>query len=108
MNEFLERYYTVQPIEPDENYFYACEYMALTEIYARSLTTKRCEHDKTEAYIDDTKWHRKFLNEYDRSIKHKYIEIWPEIREVIKKHGNYTAQMWIDEYNRLKDCFERY
>ena len=77
-------------------------------MYARSLTTKRCEFDKTEADIDDTKWHRELFNEYNRSIRYKYIEIWPEIREVINKHGNYTAQMWIDEYNRLKDCFERY
>lgn len=111
MNEFLERYYTVQPIEPDENYFYACEYMALTEIYDRTLTDRRCSWDKTSAF-PHMPYQRELSTKYAEQLRKYYSELcggtWQLIHNEIQKHSQYSAQMWIEEYNRLKDCFENY
>jgi hypothetical protein len=42
----------------DEIYLMACEYMAKTEMYDRSLTNCRSPWDKTEAFLDNPRVRR--------------------------------------------------
>lgn len=94
----------------DEIYLMACEYMAKTELYDRSLTNCRSPYDETEAFIDCNPRVRKFSNEYAAQLRRYYNEqcggTWQFIHNEIHKHTKYTAQMWIDEYYRLKEVLE--
>lgn len=89
----------------------ACYYMAITELFDRTLTDKRSKYDKTEAFI---------CNGTDRSLSNqhaayrfKYITKFAEndlkiphqifiknFRNQIKIN-NLSAQGWIDQYNFL-------
>lgn len=93
----------------DEIYLMTCEYMAKTELYDRSLTNCRSPWDKTEAFLDTPRV-RRFSNEYAAQLRKYYSEIcggtWQFIHNEIHKHTNYTAQMWINEYYRLKEVYE--
>ena len=93
----------------DEYYFYACEYMAKTELYDRSLTNCRSPWDKTEAFLDNPRVKR-LSNEYAAQLRRYYSEIcggtWQFIHNEIHKHTNYSAQMWVNEYYRLKEVLE--
>lgn len=93
----------------NEYYFYACEYKAKTELYDRSLTNCRSSWDNTEAFLDCPRL-KKISNEYAAQLRKYYSEIcggtWRFIHNEIHKHNTYTAQMWIDEYHRLKEVFE--
>lgn len=90
----------------NEYYAMACEYMAKTELYDRSLTDCRSPWDSTEAFLN-----RPYIKElssgYAAQLRRYYRELcggtWQPIHSEICKHTNYTAQMWIDEYNRVKE-----
>lgn len=89
----------------------ACYYMAITELFDRTLTDKRSKYDKTEAFI---------CNGTDRSLSNqhaayrfKYITKFAEndlkiphqifiknFRNQIKIN-HLSAQGWIDQYNFL-------
>ena len=90
----------------DEIYLMACEYMAKTEMYDRSLTNCRSTWDKTEAFLDNPRV-RRLSYEYAAQLRKYYSEIcggtWQFIHNEIHKHTEYSAQMWIDEYYRLKE-----
>ena len=84
-------------------YFLACVYMAYTEKYDRSLSNIRSKYDPTEAIVDS-----RYKNISDRYAMHckKYLyDTYPQFKkalnEEIHKHINYSAQHWIDEYERL-------
>ena len=83
----------------------ACEYMAKTELYDRSLTDMRSPHDPTEAWIA-TEYERRYSNAYSMSLRievsKKYCVTPFELGEEIGRHRSYSAQMWIDEYERLQ------
>ncbi len=90
-------------------YEMACEYMAKTELYDRSLTNCRSPWDKTEAFLDNPRV-KKLSNEYAAQLRKYYSKIcggtWQFIHNEIHKHTEYTAQMWIDEYYRLREEVE--
>lgn len=89
----------------DNLYKAACEYMAKTELYDRSLTDMRSQHDPTEARLV-LEYERRRSNAYSLSLRvevsKKYCITPFELGEEIGRHRSYSAQMWIDEYERLQ------
>ena len=82
----------------------ACEYMAKTELYDRTLTRKRSQRDPTEAFIDGyvRGLSNAFASNLRREMTKKYNIMSFELMEEINRHKSYSAQMWIDEYERLQ------
>lgn len=82
-------------------YYFTCKYMALTELYDRILTDLRSPDDPTEAYII-TPFEKSYSKRYALMMREE-LPIHPStLREEIQRHKDYTAQKWIDEYNRLE------
>ena len=85
-------------------YRLACEYMAKTELYDRSLTDMRSQHDPTEAWLV-LDYERRRSNAYALSLRielsKKYCITPFDLMGEINRHKSYSAQMWIDEYRRL-------
>lgn len=69
-------------------YKLACAYMALTELY-----------DRTFAHT--------FSNQYAWELRNlicdENAELWRDIINEIGKYHEYSADKWIDEWNRLKN-----
>ena len=88
----------------DNLYKAACEYMAETEQYNRSLTNRRTQYDPTEAFIDGyvRGLSVAFAQNLRREMAIKYNITPFELGEEIGRHRSYSAQMWIDEYERLQ------
>lgn len=90
--------------EDTEIYKYACTYMALTELYDRRFTHTRSPHDSTEAFVVYPE-SRKLSNQYAWELKNLLcngdLDLWHDIQSEIHRHAGYSAQMWIDEWNRL-------
>ena len=84
----------------NEIYFRACEYCAKTELHDRTLTKARSDVDSTEAYFTNP-YQRNISTMYAHNLANSYGKWWKDIREEIERHKNYTAQHWIDEYERL-------
>ena len=78
--------------------------MAETELYDRSLTNRRTQHDPTEAFIDGyvRGLSVAFAQNLRREMAIKYNITSFELGEEIGRHRSYSAQMWIDEYERLQ------
>lgn len=78
--------------------------MGMTEEYDRLLTDMRDRYDPIEAflYYNDI---RSKSNRYAKAVKKKIIENycvpWKEIHNEICRHNNYSAQHWVDEYERI-------
>ena len=93
-------------------YKLCCFYHAKTEIYDRWLTDLRSPYDPTEAFIDGGI--RSFSNRYATYIRiqinniAKYYGLTSfTLRDLIDvRYSHYSAQRWIDEYNRLKEIGE--
>lgn len=89
----------------DNLYKAACEYMANTELYDRSLTDMRSQYDPTEAWLV-ADYERRRSNAYALSLRievsKKYCVTPFELMGEINRHKSYSAQMWIDEYERLQ------
>ena len=86
----------------EEIYKLACTYMAKTEEFDRRLTDERCKYDKTEALVPPRL--RDLSNEAAHDLWKEidpYSALKGDILSEIKRHSNYTAQKWIDEYYRL-------
>lgn len=85
-----------------ELYELVVTYMALTELYDRSLTDTRSPYDSTEAYVERP-FLRKRSNEYAIRLKEemnlKYFG--DDFKRIIHQNRDKNAQWWIDEYNRL-------
>lgn len=85
-------------------YKLACLYMGMTEEYDRLLTYMRDRYDPIEAflYYNDI---RSKSNRYAKAVRNKIIEdchiLWKEIQDEIHRHINFTAQHWVDEYERI-------
>lgn len=88
-----------------------CLYNAKTELYDRSLTDMREQHDQTSAYINGSREIRSSSNNYAYSLylwcrrKIEYEterpfdrELW---KECIRGYHNLSAQGWIDLYECL-------
>ena len=92
--------------ESDLWYKLCCYYHAKTELYDRTLTDLRSSYDPTEAYIQGG-IERGLSWAYARKIRQFINETAIDIPEHIKHFGlnankhHYSAQDWIDEYNRL-------
>lgn len=88
----------------DLPYSLACLYMEMTEEYDKSLTDMRSRYDPTEAFLY-CKEIRLKSNRYAAFVRNKimkdYCILWKEIHNKIHKHNNYSAQHWIDEYERI-------
>lgn len=82
-------------------YFYACEYMAKTELYDRTMPHIVSEYDSTESIIIKP-FYKSISNEYARRLRDSYGYLWDDIYKTIKYYNKYSAQKWIDEYYRLK------
>lgn len=79
-------------------------HMGLTEMYNRSLTGERSRFDNTEAFVANH--HIYHLSQVyscyvRKSIINTYFVMWSDVREEIKKHRCYSAQQWVDEYERI-------
>lgn len=85
-------------------YSLACLYMGMTEVYDRLLTDKRSKYDPTEAFLYCNKI-RSESNRYAAFVRNKIIKdyciLWEEIQSEIRRHNNYSAQHWINEYKRI-------
>ena len=103
-----ETTYLCKPVMNDESdlwYKLCVYYHAKTELYDRTLTDLRSPYDPTEAYIQGSE--RSLSWAYARKIRQFINEMAIGISEHIKSSGlnankhRYSAQDWIDEYNRL-------
>ena len=85
-------------------YRLACLYMGMTEEYDRSLTDMRDRYDQTEAFLYCNEMSSE-SNRYAAFVRNKimkdYCIGWKEIQSEIRRHDNYSAQHWIDEYERI-------
>ena len=85
-------------------YRLACLYMGMTEAHDRSLTDMRSRYDPTEAFLYCNKI-RSESNRYAAFMRNKimkdYCILWEEIQNEIRSHNNYSAQHWVDEYERI-------
>lgn len=85
-------------------YALACLYMGMTEEYDRSLTDMRDRYDQTKAflYCNDI---RSESNRYAKAVRSKITKdcyiLWKEIQDEIHRHINFSAQHWVDEYERI-------
>lgn len=85
-------------------YRLACLYMGMTEEYDRSLTDMRDRYDPTKAflYYNDI---RSESNRYAKAVRNKITKdcpiLWKEIQDEIHRHINFSAQHWVDEYERI-------
>lgn len=78
--------------------------MGLTEMYDRSLTDERSRFDNTEAFVANHHiYHlsQKYSCSVRKSIINTYFVMWSDVQEEIKKHRRYSAQQWVDEYERI-------
>ena len=86
------------------SYALACLYMGMTEEYDRSLTDMRDRYDQTEAFLYCNEM-RLESNRYAAFVRNKimkdYCILWEEIQSEIRRHDNYSAQHWINEYKRI-------
>lgn len=86
-------------------YKLCCYYHAKTELYDRTLTDLRSPYDSTEAYIQGRERSLSYANA--RKVRQIINEVAIDIPEHIKSVGlnancnYYSAQDWIDEYDRL-------
>lgn len=97
--------------EEDHLWYKLCVYYhAKTELFDRELTDLRSPFDPTEAYIDGTI--RKQSNRYALRIRNLVQEIGRFYLGYHNRtlndfnHYRFSAQKWIDEYNRLDDAGE--
>lgn len=85
-------------------YRLACLYMEMTEEYDRSLTDMRDRYDPETSFLcyNDI---RSESNRYAAFVRNKimkdYCIPWKEIQSEIRRHNNYSAQHWVDEYERM-------
>lgn len=96
-------------IETDEIqhlwYKLCCYYHAKTELYDRTLTDLRSPYDPTEAYIQGRERSLSYSNA--RKVRQIVDDMAIGIPQYIKSIGlnanckYYSAQDWIDEYDRL-------
>ena len=93
----------------DKNYIWyklCCYYHAKTELYDRRLTNLRSPHDPTEAYV--TGGIRSLSNANALNVRKFIFEVAKGFG-IINYHVNdfnylhYSAQHWIDEYDRLTE-----
>ena len=97
--------------EEDYLWYKLCVYyQANTELFDRTLTDLRSPYDPTEAYVQGRE--RSLSNENANRIRRLVNEVAIGIPAHIKSRGlndgkyRYSAQDWIDEYNRLVDAGE--
>lgn len=85
-------------------YELACLYMGMTEEYDRSLTDMRDRYDQTKAFLYCNNI-RSESNRYAKAVRNKITEdcniLWKEIQDEIHRHINFSAQHWVDEYERI-------
>lgn len=86
------------------HYALACLYMGMTEEYDRSLTDMRDRYDPTEAFLY-CKEICSESNRYAKAVRNKITKdcpiLWKEIQDEIHRHINFSAQHWVDEYERI-------
>lgn len=97
--------------EADNLWYKLCVYyQAQTELFDRTLTDLRSSYDPTEAYIQGRE--RSLSNANAKMIRKLIDGMAIDIPAHIKSKGlndgkyRYSAQDWIDEYNRLIDAGE--
>lgn len=89
-----------------------CYYMAITELFDRTLTDERSEYDQTKAFIYSTPIVRRLSNRYayltyrtiTKIAKSKFkipSYIFHENFKKQTKINHLSAQGWIDQYNFL-------
>lgn len=96
--------------EEDDLWYKLCVYYhAKTELYDRALTNLRSPFDPTEAYIEGSV--RKYSLAYAAQIRNFVFGIGKKFGLFNRNlndfnHYRYSAQRWVDEYNRLTDAGE--
>lgn len=91
------------PSTENKTYKAACEYMARIELFDRSLTDIRNPHNPTEAFIQGKE--RSASNVIALKVRNGVIRKYhiksEDLTKEIHRHPWYSAQKWIDEYDRL-------
>lgn len=91
---------------PNFNLLYklACLYMGMTEEYDRSLTDMRDRYDPTKAFLYCNEI-RSGSNRYAAFVRNKIVKeyciMWKEIHDEIHSYIYFSAQHWVDEYERI-------
>jgi hypothetical protein len=104
--EYLSKFMGMN--EQDNLWYRLCVYYhAKTEMFDRILTDLRSPYDPTEAYIDAK--NRKYSDAYAVKVRDFVLSIKKELGLFNCNlndfnHYRYSAQKWIDEYNRLTDA----
>ena len=74
--------------------------MAATELFECCVFYRWEKGDPTCAQltppVDRNAW------EYARFCQKRLGIFWPDVSQEIKRHRDYTAQMWIEEFERLR------
>lgn len=87
----------------NRRYMAACEYMAKTELFDRSMTDLRCQYDPTDALLLGKC--KSISNANAIRVRNDVIRKYDiENKDLMKEiHDNqwYSAQKWIEEYRRL-------
>lgn len=85
-------------------YRLACLYMGMTEEYDRFLTDVRSRYDQTKAFLYCNEI-RSGSSRYAAFVRNKIVKeyciMWEEIQSEIRRHNNFSAQYWVDEYERI-------
>lgn len=107
---YLSQYNCIPMFDSDKEdmYFIACKYMAITESNDRNLPHFTSPIDNTCAVPIDGYWRRvskSFCDSWREKLMYEYnlqISDWDHVLEIIKT-VNYSAQRWIDEYNKINE-----
>lgn len=79
----------------------ACEYMAKTELYDRSLIHKM---HNSSAWVHPR--YRRLSNLYAIKLRKEFIDKdvnWKDVRECIKQNHNKTADWWIEQWEMWRE-----
>lgn len=90
-------------IKKNRIYMAACEYMAKTEMFNRTITDLRSQYDPTEAFVlrgDRLISNANAIRARNDVIRKYGIEN-KDLMKEIHDHQWYSAQKWINEYARL-------
>lgn len=92
-----------QPTQYEIDIFHiACEYMAKTELYDRSLPHKMYNGS---AFVHPR--YKQSSNLYAINLRKKLTKddyfIWKDVRECIKRHNYVTEDWWIEQWKMLRE-----
>jgi len=85
-------------------YRVACEYMAETELFDRTLPHREGLYDTTESFVFPSYQgcSYRFAMMLRTQLTKRFGVKWADVQSAIKAHPSYTAEKWINEWESLK------